>query len=157
MNKEIERKFLVKYWPDNLTFTKRIAIRQGYLSIDDHNEVRIREAGHVYMLTVKSLAMQERDEMDITIDRTRFQQLWPLTADRRIRKWRSVARLDDHTIELDQFLDQHDGLLIAEVEFPNLTVAEAFVPYDWMGQEVTLDAAYKNRNLAIAMEKPMVG
>lgn len=157
MNKEIERKFLVKYWPDNLSFTKRIPIRQGYLAIDDHSEVRIREAGHVYMLTVKSLAMQERDEVDITIDRTRFQQLWALTADRRVRKWRSVARLHDHVIELDQFLDQHDGLLIAEVEFPTLAALEAFEPYEWMGQEVTMDAAYKNRNLAIAIEKPMVG
>lgn len=156
MSQEFERKFLVKEWPEEVAFNKRMPIRQGYLSIDAHNEVRIRDTGHVFMLTVKSLEMQGRQEIDITIDRSRFQQLWSMTDHRRVRKIRHVAKLEDHIIELDAFQDQHDGLLIAEIEFPSQEAADAFVPYDWLGREVTFDPAYKNRNLALALESPTV-
>lgn len=156
MSQEFERKFVVKEWPEALAFHKRMPIRQGYLAIDAHNEVRIRDTGHVFMLTVKSLEMQGRQELDIMIDRNRFQQLWSLTDHRRVRKIRHVVKLDEHTIELDAFQDQHEGLWIAEIEFPSQEAADAFVPYEWLGREVTYDPAYKNRNLALAWESPAV-
>lgn len=156
MSKEFERKFVLKEWPEAIHFSKRISIRQGYLAIDGHNEVRIREAGHVYMFTVKSLEMQGREEVDITIDRNRFHQLWSMTDHRRIRKVRHIANVEAHTIELDEFLDQHEGLRIVEVEFPDESAAAAFEPYEWLGKEVTHDPAFKNRNLALSLESPAV-
>lgn len=156
MKKELERKFIVNQWPEGLTFDKQLPIRQAYIAVDDHHEVRIREAGHVYMLTVKSLEMLERDEVDITIERTRFEQLWHMAGERTLRKFRHVARLENHIIELDVFYGQHEGLMIAEVEFPDQEVATAFQPYSWMGEEVTFLPAFKNRNLAMSMESPVV-
>ena len=39
-------------------------------------------------------------------------------------------------------------LIIAEVEFPTVEAANAFVPPEWFGEDVTEDPAYSNSNLS---------
>lgn len=55
--------------------------------------------------------------------------------------WRPV-------IELDVFAAPFEGLIIAEVEFPSIETANAFVPPAWFEKDVTNDPSYHNSNLA---------
>ncbi|MDE7275647.1 MAG: adenylate cyclase, partial [Lachnospiraceae bacterium] len=52
------------------------------------------------------------------------------------------------TIELDIFDAPFENLVIAEVEFPDERMAEAFCPVPWFADDVTNDPAYHNSNLS---------
>ena len=66
----------------------------------------------------------------------------------RVRKTRYRIPFDDHVIELDQFHDALEGLVLAEVEFDSEEEMAAFEPPDWFGRDVTGDPAYSNASLA---------
>ena len=51
-------------------------------------------------------------------------------------------------IELDIFEMPFENLVIAEVEFPDERMAEAFCPVAWFADDVTNDPAYHNSNLS---------
>lgn len=146
---EIERKFLVAEPPGELPAGERI--EQGYLAIaPDGVEVRIRRRGGHPTMTVKSGPAHVRVEEELDIDDRRFESLWPLTEGRRIAKTRHVVPLGDGlAAELDVFHGPHEGLLVAEVEFPSAEASAAFAPPDWLGREVTGDARYANQSLAL--------
>ena len=58
---EIERKYRVKYLPENLNMYEKKKIIQGYLSVDP--VVRIRKSNESYILTYKSLdGIDKKDE-----------------------------------------------------------------------------------------------
>jgi adenylate cyclase len=59
-----------------------------------------------------------------------------------------IPASDGLLIELDVYAGQLEGLITAEVEFSSDAEAERFLAPDWLGREVTEDAAYKNRRLA---------
>ena len=52
------------------------------------------------------------------------------------------------TIEVDVYGGAHDGLVVAEIEFPSVAASESFAPPDWIGEEVTGDDRWSNRALA---------
>jgi adenylate cyclase len=147
---EVERKFLV---PDKPAFLKRCdrrRIRQGYLAVGENGtEVRVRQEGKRYFLTVKSGQGETRVEEELRIGRKRFEALWPLTRGRRVRKARYYASHHDGTIEVDVYRRKLKGLVIAEVEFADAALARAFEPPDWVGREVTDDEHFRNRSLAL--------
>jgi adenylate cyclase len=146
---EIERKFLVGGLPDGLDAGERI--EQGYLAIaDDGVEVRIRRRGGETTLTVKSGPAHVRTEEEIPIDERRFQSLWPLTEGRRVTKTRHRLAVEPELLaELDVFDGDHEGLRVAEIEFPSVEASERFAPPDWLGPEVTGDRRYANQSLAL--------
>ena len=49
--------------------------------------------------------------------------------------------------EVDRFLDDNEGLIIAEVELKNET--QEFIKPEWIGREISFDSKYLNCNLAI--------
>jgi adenylate cyclase len=151
---EIERKFLVDRLPDDLPPGQRI--EQGYLAIaDDGVEVRIRRRAGTATLTIKSGPAHVRTEEELTIDERRFESLWPLTEGRRLAKTRHVLPLPGGlAAELDVYHGDHDGLLVAEIEFPSRSTSERFAPPDWLGAEVTGDARYANQQLALQSAPP---
>ena len=51
-------------------------------------------------------------------------------------------------IELDVFSGTYKGLMLAEVEFPNIEAAEHFVPPSWFGEDVTFSGKYQNSRLS---------
>ncbi len=148
---EIERKFLVDQVPGELASHPSDEIEQGYLAITgDGLEVRIRRYGRRSYLTIKSGAGQVRVEEEIEIDERRFGSLWPLTDGRRIQKRRYLIPAEDgRRIELDLYEGPLAGLVTAELEFDSAAAAQAFVPPDWFGRDVTDDPRYKNRQLAV--------
>ena len=69
-----------------------------------------------------------------------------LTKDRyRIPMTGTYAHL---TIELDVFSGVYSGLVLAEVEFPTVEEAEAFVPPEWFTEDVTMSGEYQNSRLS---------
>lgn len=50
-------------------------------------------------------------------------------------------------IELDVF-EVPSGLIMAEVEFPSIELANAFIAPDWFLEDVTSNKAYHNSNMS---------
>jgi CYTH domain-containing protein len=146
---EIERKFLVPRKPPFLKDCRRKRIRQGYLAVGNNGtEVRVRQEGRRYFLTIKSGKGESRVEEELRIGRKQFDSLWPLTRGRRVRKVRYFASHHDRTIEVDVYRRKLKGLVIAEVEFADPELAGAFEPPEWLGREVTDDEHFRNQSLA---------
>jgi CYTH domain-containing protein/CHAD domain-containing protein len=144
---EIERKFLVAEMPRPESGGR--AIEQGYLALDERGEVRLRRIGGERRLTAKVGAGLEREEVEVPIDPASFEELWPLTAGRRVRKVRHVVPLaEELSAEIDVYGGALLGLLTVEVEFDSRAAARSFSPPDWFGEELTGDGRYANRVLA---------
>lgn len=147
---EIERKFLVRENPRDIETHAAVEILQGYLAVsDDGTEVRLRNTGQAYILTVKSGKGIRRQERETALSREQFEQLWPMTEGKRVEKKRHKIAMRGFTIELDIYQGALEGLKTAEVEFKTQDEAESFTPPLWLDLEVTLDERYKNKNLAL--------
>ena len=143
---EIERKFLVKEIPD-LNSVKYDEIRQGYFSIAP--EKRVRQKGNAYYLTEKGEGDMIREEKETEIDKKTAEELFALSKTYIIEKTRYYIPYGEYTIELDVYEGRHEGLVVAEVEFPSEQAALDFVPPQWFGQDITYDKSYKNMMLAL--------
>ena len=145
---EIERKFLIGDVPD-LGGHERTRIEQGYLTLADAGaEVRLRRKGEELLLTIKGGKGRARAEVELDLTPGQFAELWALTEGRRLVKTRVTAPLGSLELELDLFGGDLDGLVLAEVEFPDEASADSFEPPAWFGREVTGKEAYLNESLA---------
>jgi CYTH domain-containing protein len=148
-NREIERKFLVKRLPDNLTNSRCLVIEQGYLATESAGrQVRLRKTGRNASLTFKVGRASHREEREIKLSPKQFAMLWPGTAGRRLRKLRYEIPWRNLLIEIDIYRGRHAGLVVAEVEFPNGASCRRFKPPPWFGREVTGEKRYSNVRLA---------
>src|SRR3954452_12508390 len=147
---EIERKFLLEAVPEGLPPGARI--EQGYLAIDPQGaEVRVRRKADKTLMTVKTGIGLMRGEEEWPLERERFDRLWALTDGRRVVKTRHEVPLGQDLIaEVDVFEGHLDGLVTAEVEFPDEATARASAAPAWLGRDVTDDPRYGNRVLAVA-------
>lgn len=145
---ETERKFLVKCPPANLKEYPSHTVAQGYIST--HPVIRIRKWDDKRILTVKSAGLIQRQEFEMPLSEEEFQNLSRKVEGRLIQKTRTLIPIPGTklTIELDQFHDVFEGLMYAEVEFPDLSAAEAFLPPDWFFRDVTGDPRYQNSSLS---------
>ncbi|MBA2620337.1 MAG: adenylate cyclase [Acidobacteria bacterium] len=150
MSAEIEKKFLLHKLPDGIA--KGIKIRQGYLSVSEP-EVRVRAKGERFFLTKKDGEGFVRQEQEYEITKEVFELLWSLTESARIEKTRyEIVAADGLIWEIDEFQNRRtDGLFLAEVELPDERVVPEipFVIAEVIERDVTNDAMYKNKNLAI--------
>jgi CYTH domain-containing protein len=147
---EIERKFLVDRLPDSVADYPHTAIRQGYvIATDTGLELRIRQKGRRFFQTIKAGEGLSRTEIEISLSREQFDELWPYTNGRRVNKFRYQVPVGDHVAELDLFDGGLAGLRLVEVEFPSVEASRVFTPPDWFGAEVTEDKRYKNKWLAV--------
>ena len=90
-----------------------------------------------------------REEYNLPLTEDAYLHLREKADGIRIRKTRYKIPLPQGlTIELDIFHDAHEGLLLAEVEFPDEETAQTFTPPDWFGEDVTGDSRYHNSTLA---------
>ena len=147
---EIERKFLIPNLPADLHPHPSAPIDQGYLASTPAGvEVRVRRKGEKHFLTVKHGPSLSRIEVELPISPAQFDELWPLTAGRQLRKVRhDLPGPGGRTIELDVYADRLGGLQTADVEFPDEAAAHAFQPPDWFGPEITGHPGYRNEKLA---------
>src|SRR5256885_14554869 len=118
MHCEIERKFLVRKMPDDLTSYPSKEISQGYLvSLDDGTQVRLRKADERHTLTFKRGTGKVREERDVELTADQFDALSPATDGKRLMKTRSETPLGKRIAEIDVYHDRHEGLIVPEAEF----------------------------------------
>ncbi|AGC67832.1 adenylate cyclase [Thermoclostridium stercorarium subsp. stercorarium DSM 8532] len=148
MGWETERKFLVK----DLSFkkhTKGILIRQGYLSVNGDATVRVRVAGNRAYLTIKGKSegiSQPEFEYEIPVTDA-CEMLDNMCIKPVIEKYRYKIEYKGFVWEIDEFLKENEGLIVAEIELENEN--QDFPLPDFIGQEVTFDFRYRNSYLAI--------
>ena len=145
MGKEIERKFLIT--GDGWRSGQASLLRQGYLSTDKHRTVRVRVSGESAFLTIKGLtrgATRREFEYPIPVDDAN-EMLDEVCKPPLIEKRRYVVRRDGVTWEIDEFLGENEGLVVAEVELQDED--QTFGRPEWLGEEVTQDPRYYNANL----------
>jgi CYTH domain-containing protein len=125
-------------------------VEQAYVALEGDVEVRVRASEDRVTLTVKVGSGLARQEEEVEISHERYQAMRHLAQGRIVTKERlAILRDDGLTIEIDRFSGALAGLVLAEVEFPSLEAAEQFTAPEWFGLEVTDDARYKNRALAV--------
>lgn len=147
MGKEIERKFLVttQGWRAG---PPGVSIRQGYLVQTDNCTVRVRVRGEEGFLTIKGLTSGiSRAEYEYSIPLNEAGELLDkLTSGGLIEKYRYRREHGGLTWEVDEFLGENRGLVVAEIELERPD-QEISLP-DWVGQEVSDDPRYYNASLA---------
>jgi len=146
MAKEVERKFLVKgdAWR---TLAKGTTYRQGYLNSAKERTVRVRTTDDKAYLTIKGItvgATRAEYEYEIPYDEGKT-MLDSLAEKPLIEKRRYKIPAGDLTWEIDEFLGDNTGLIVAEVELKSED--QAFTRPVWLGDEVTSDPRYYNANL----------
>lgn len=144
---EIERKFLIKKLPDNLTSYKARKIEQAYLCTDP--VVRVRRDNDDYYLTYKSKGMIVREEYNLPLTKEAYGHLLAKADGNIITKTRyEIPEKNNLTIELDVFEGKFDGLLLAEVEFASEEEALGYIPPEWFGEDVSNSTKYHNSTLS---------
>ena len=147
MGTEIERKFLLS-GPEWKAGAVGTAYRQGYLSREPGRTVRVRVAGAQAFLTVKGPNKGfTRAEFEYPVPVADAEQMLGLCDGPLVEKIRYKITVGRTLWEVDEFLGQNAGLVVAEVELP----AEN-APFDrpgWVGAEVTDDPRYANSRLAV--------
>ena len=145
---EIERKFLVKQIPDDLSRYHCRQIEQAYLNTEP--VVRIRQDNDAYYLTYKSKGFLVREEYNLPLDKESYLHLRQKADGIIITKKRyEIPYLEQYTIELDIFEGHHAGLVLAEVEFTGTDEAGQFPVPDWFSTDVTCVREYSNSYLSM--------
>ncbi|MCD7100085.1 CYTH domain-containing protein [Stenotrophomonas sp. MMGLT7] len=151
---EIERKFLVTGDGWRAAAHAVIPMAQGYINdvgaMDSGAQkasVRVRLQGEVAFLNIKSRELgHTRQEFEYPIPVADARALLALCVGGLIDKRRHLVRHAGHLWEVDEFLGDNAGLVVAEIELGSAD--EAFDRPDWLGAEVTDESRYYNLALA---------
>ncbi len=148
MGIEIERKFLVRDASWQRDVTHRRLLRQGYLSRDGLASVRVRIDGNeaAYLSVKASLSGFSRHEFEYPIPIADGEQLLAFAVGAIVEKTRHVLLFDGRTWEIDAFVGDNAGLVLAEVELTS-EHDDVRIPA-WAGEEVTHDPRYYSALLA---------
>lgn len=146
---EKERKFLVTNDSYKALSDRYYCVMQGYLCTDPERTVRLRQKGEEAFLTIKGAPDDSgttRVEWETKIDSWEAETLWTLCLPGRISKIRYEVAWQEYIIEVDEFLDQNSGLIVAEIEFEGESFPDELP--EWIGEEVTGDSRYYNSALS---------
>lgn len=163
---EIERKFTIKKLPDDLSNYECLELEQGYLCTDP--VVRVRKENDHYYMTYKGKGLLAREEANLPLTKESYEHLAPKADGLVIKKSRYVIPIDNPVFDME-LLKQNDitelpddlelkieldvfrvpsGLIMAEVEFPSVELANAYIPPEWFLEDVTDNKAYHNSNMS---------
>ena len=151
---EIERKFLVASDAWRAAAHAVVPMAQGYLNdlatVDSgamRASVRVRIAGDTAFLNLKSRELgRSRQEFDYPIPVADARALLELCVGGAIDKRRHLVRHAGHLWEVDEFLGDNAGLVVAEIELAHAD--ETFERPAWLGREATDAPRYYNLALA---------
>lgn len=146
---EIERKFLVTSDQYKVDAFKTTRIVQGFLNTDPERTVRIRLKENKGLLTVKGLTNNDgmtRFEWEQEIAKSDAEALLDLCEKGVIDKLRYEVKVGGHIFEVDEFLGDNKGLVVAEIELKHEN--EDFLKPTWLGREVTSEIKYYNSQLS---------
>ena len=154
---EIERKYAIHEMPENLEQYKNKKIEQGYLC---HNPtIRIRKSNDDYYMTYKSKFGLENksegsaiinNEVELPLTKEAYLTLKEKIDGNMVYKTRYLIPISNGlTVELDVFENILSGLVFAEVEFPDESTADSFIPPSWFGKELSSDKRFSNYHLSL--------
>lgn len=148
MGVEIERKFLVAGEEWRRAASRSVRLTQGYLANTRLSSVRVRRSGEHAWLGVKSMTKEiVRLEFEYAIPPGDAQALLErLCEGPLVDKVRHYVRVGAHEWEVDEFLGDNAGLVVAELELD--APDESFTRPAWLGGEVTHLERYYNFKLA---------
>ena len=115
MNIEIERKFLLKnsLWKEG---AKGVRYKQAYLNEKGDNTVRVRIEGDKAKLTIKSKANNiSRMEFEYDIPMEDAENLFLIAKTSAVEKNRYKIMYEGNCWEVDEFLGDNEGLVVAEI------------------------------------------
>ncbi|WP_266158763.1 CYTH domain-containing protein [Dyella silvatica] len=153
MGIEIERKFLLQndLWRSQIQHSERMV--QGYLvgaqAVRDGSanaSVRIRVAGEQAWLNIKSATLGiQRDEYEYPLPLVDAEAMLSSLCKGSLEKLRHHVVIEGALFEIDEFLGDNQGLIVAEIELdaPDMNYPRP----DWLGREVSGLARYYNVNL----------
>lgn len=151
MGLEIERKFLMKEFPNGLQLIREVDIWQGYVSIEP--EVRIHRAKdrttgvENFRLTLKGDGTLSRTEIMTNIDADFYKEARKLMGGKLIYKDYRSYRLGNYVLEVCH-VDPGTPFefVYGEIEFDSEEEACAFVKPEFLGEEATDADEYKMKN-----------
>ena len=147
MNIEIERKFLIKKLP--LEIDKSICIKQYYLSNNKNIVQRLRifnEEKAVISFKEKTSKISKY-EFEYNIPLIDANKMIDIASFPFIIKNRHIVYIDSLKWEIDEFLGDNKGLIVAEIELDSEN-QKIKLP-KWIKSEVTNQNKYYNYNLAL--------
>lgn len=137
---EIERKFLIDHFPD-LPLLKKAVVYQGYLSTEPVVRIRSMETDlHTsYVLCIKGEGKLARKEIELSLTKEIFDDLKELLNYPMVKKDYRIYQLPGKLKLECSLVDRGEPteFMYAEVEFPSLEEAAAFVPPSFLGRDVT--------------------
>lgn len=150
---EIERKFLLASDDWRASVERSEPMAQGYLVGAQalragyaHASVRVRLASDLAWLNIKAATSGiARAEFEYAIPASDARTLLATLCDGVLEKTRHYVRVDGVLFEIDEFLGDNLGLVVAEVELP--TVDAPYPQPPWLGREVSTQTRYYNVNL----------
>ena len=149
MGLEIERKFLV----DHEKWRKAVKpagthFRQGYLLNDDKRTIRVRVTDQQGFITLKGATTGiTRKEYEYKIPVEDGNELLDGFARSEIEKIRYRIDFADKLWEVDEFLGDNEGLIMAEIELHD--EKDEFEKPGWITMEVSDDERYYNSYLSM--------
>lgn len=147
MHTEIERKFLVTGEYKHLAYSHS-HIEQGYMATEAGKTVRFRIRDDKAYLTIKGPSNNggmSRYEFETEIPLDDAKELMKLCMPGRINKNRWLVKSGKHIVEVDEFFDENEGLVMAEIELESED--EEYIKPEFLGKEVTGDRRYYNSHL----------
>lgn len=145
---EIERKFLLANddWRAHIQDTQ--LFRHGYLIGAKHASVRIRIEGSQAKINIKSATLGiRRQEYEYPIPFADAEEILDtLCQQPLVEKKRHFVTYQGYHWEIDEFLGDNSGLIVAEIELKN--EHDRFVSPPWLGHEVSRDVRYYNTELS---------
>src|SRR5690349_19682014 len=145
---EIERKFLVdkEKW-QTLDKSECIFYKQGYIISEPAKTIRVRISSDKAFLTIKgNTTGASRAEFEYEIPVTEANELFTNFCISSVAKNRYEITHAGKVWEVDEFLEDNEGLLVAEIELGSEN--ELFDLPPWVKEEVTEESKYYNANLA---------
>ncbi len=144
---EIERKFLLASEDWRAAVTHSETLWQGYLTTNERCSVRVRVAGELGYLNIKSTTLGVvRHEFEYAVPVAEAHELLNLFCEgRSLGKTRFHVPVGGHLWEIDVFEGENAGLIVAEVELS--AEDEVFERPSWLGEEVSGDPRYYNTSL----------
>ena len=149
MGKEIERKFLIDHqrWA-NLSKPEGKLFRQGYLLTDKDKTIRVRATETKGFLTIKGQTIgATRMEYEYEIPVAEATELLDNFSLSELSKIRYEIPFSGKLWEVDVFLGDNEGLIVAEIELDSED--EMFALPDWVSREVTEEEKFYNSYLTL--------
>jgi CHAD domain-containing protein/CYTH domain-containing protein len=153
---EIERKYLSSPTLRRLIEDHRLAphkIEQFYTHSDAQKTVRYRKMDNSYYKTVKKGSGIVREEIEKEIPKKTYKKKRKKHLGNIIKKRRYIMEDNGLHYDLDIYAEDLAGLYTLEVEFPDLSALEHYLPPEeivsYLLADVTEDARYKNGYLAL--------